>query len=184
MAGFPARPLALEAAAPRRRTGCRITPPKCTAYANGITTPREFSRYWYTWNELAVFCSASLSDRALTEPIVVPHRDASSPSGFHEGSRHLPADMTLTCRDCSQAFTFTTGEQDFYTSRGFSEPSRCADCRAAAQSPARWRVLQQLRLVFRRLQLRRRCRPRSARDVQRDVLQLRSGSASAFPAQP
>jgi len=42
--------------------------------------------------------------------------------------------MTLTCRDCGQAFTFTSGEQDFYASRGFSEPSRCADCRAARKA--------------------------------------------------
>src|SRR5437899_11668496 len=42
--------------------------------------------------------------------------------------------MTLTCRDCQQAFTFTQGEQDFYTSRGFSEPSRCPDCRAARKA--------------------------------------------------
>ena len=46
----------------------------------------------------------------------------------------MSADTTLTCRDCSQAFTFTSGEQDFYASRGFSEPSRCADCRAARKS--------------------------------------------------
>lgn len=43
----------------------------------------------------------------------------------------MPADTTLTCRDCGQAFTFTTGEQAFYASRGFGEPSRCPDCRAA-----------------------------------------------------
>ncbi len=42
----------------------------------------------------------------------------------------MPADTTLTCRDCGQAFTFTSGEQEFYASRGFSEPSRCPDCRA------------------------------------------------------
>jgi CxxC-x17-CxxC domain-containing protein len=46
----------------------------------------------------------------------------------------MSADTTLTCRDCSQAFTFTSGEQDFYASRGFSEPSRCADCRAARKA--------------------------------------------------
>jgi CxxC-x17-CxxC domain-containing protein len=45
------------------------------------------------------------------------------------------ADKTLTCRDCGQAFTFTTGEQDFYASRGFTnEPTRCADCRAARKA--------------------------------------------------
>ena len=46
----------------------------------------------------------------------------------------MSADTTLTCRDCGQAFTFTSGEQDFYASRGFSEPSRCADCRAARKA--------------------------------------------------
>src|SRR5579872_1852246 len=46
----------------------------------------------------------------------------------------MSADTTLTCRDCGQAFTFTGGEQDFYASRGFSEPSRCPDCRAARKS--------------------------------------------------
>src|SRR6266567_804517 len=38
----------------------------------------------------------------------------------------MSADTTLTCRDCGQAFTFA--------SRGFSEPSRCPDCRAARKS--------------------------------------------------
>src|SRR2546421_10326964 len=46
----------------------------------------------------------------------------------------MSADTTLTCRDCGQSFTFTSGEQDFYASRGFSEPSRCADCRAARKA--------------------------------------------------
>jgi CxxC-x17-CxxC domain-containing protein len=46
----------------------------------------------------------------------------------------MSADTTLTCRDCGQAFTFTSGEQDFYASRGFSEPTRCPDCRAARKS--------------------------------------------------
>jgi CxxC-x17-CxxC domain-containing protein len=46
----------------------------------------------------------------------------------------MSADTTLTCRDCGQAFTFTSGEQDFYASRGYSEPGRCADCRAARKA--------------------------------------------------
>jgi CxxC-x17-CxxC domain-containing protein len=46
----------------------------------------------------------------------------------------MSADTTLTCRDCGQSFTFTSGEQDFYASRGFSEPSRCPDCRAARKA--------------------------------------------------
>ncbi|MCC6176946.1 MAG: zinc-ribbon domain containing protein [Chloroflexi bacterium] len=41
------------------------------------------------------------------------------------------ADKTLSCRDCGQAFIFTTGEQEFFASRGFTnEPTRCPACRA------------------------------------------------------
>lgn len=40
-------------------------------------------------------------------------------------------DKVLTCRDCSQQFTFTAGEQEFYASKGLqNEPGRCPDCRA------------------------------------------------------
>jgi CxxC-x17-CxxC domain-containing protein len=39
-------------------------------------------------------------------------------------------DRTITCRDCGEAFTFTAGEQAFYAERGYSEPQRCANCRA------------------------------------------------------
>jgi len=35
----------------------------------------------------------------------------------------------LTCRDCQQEFTFTEGEQQFFSQRGFTEPTRCPDCR-------------------------------------------------------
>jgi CxxC-x17-CxxC domain-containing protein len=45
------------------------------------------------------------------------------------------ADKTLTCRDCGQAFVFTTGEQEFHASKGFTnEPGRCPDCRAARKA--------------------------------------------------
>lgn len=39
-------------------------------------------------------------------------------------------DKTLVCRDCGKEFTFTAGEQEFYTEKGFSEPVRCPECRA------------------------------------------------------
>lgn len=40
-------------------------------------------------------------------------------------------DRAITCLDCGQAFTFTSGEQEFYAQRGFTEPpKRCASCRA------------------------------------------------------
>ena len=42
------------------------------------------------------------------------------------------ADKTMTCRDCGTQFTFTSGEQEFYAEKGFTnEPTRCPDCRRA-----------------------------------------------------
>jgi CxxC-x17-CxxC domain-containing protein len=42
------------------------------------------------------------------------------------------ADKTLTCRDCGAQFTFTSGEQEFYSQKGFdNEPTRCQNCRRA-----------------------------------------------------
>lgn len=47
-------------------------------------------------------------------------------------------DETLTCIDCGKPFTFTTGEQEFYAQKGFSnKPSRCTDCRAARKGSGR-----------------------------------------------
>jgi CxxC-x17-CxxC domain-containing protein len=43
-------------------------------------------------------------------------------------------DKTLTCADCGQQFVFTASEQDFYGQRGFSEPRRCASCRASRKA--------------------------------------------------
>jgi CxxC-x17-CxxC domain-containing protein len=40
-------------------------------------------------------------------------------------------DKSLVCADCGQQFIFTASEQDFYAQRGFSEPKRCSECRAA-----------------------------------------------------
>jgi CxxC-x17-CxxC domain-containing protein len=45
------------------------------------------------------------------------------------------ADKTLTCRDCGQAFVFSSGEQEFHASKGFTnEPGRCPDCRSARRA--------------------------------------------------
>ena len=46
----------------------------------------------------------------------------------------MAQDKELTCKDCAQGFTFTAGEQEFFTSRGFSEPIRCKTCRDARKS--------------------------------------------------
>jgi CxxC-x17-CxxC domain-containing protein len=44
-------------------------------------------------------------------------------------------DKTLTCRDCGTQFVFTSGEQEFHASKGFTNPpGRCPDCRAARKA--------------------------------------------------
>ncbi len=39
-------------------------------------------------------------------------------------------DRTLTCKECSESFIWTAGEQEFYASRGLEHPpARCPSCR-------------------------------------------------------
>jgi CxxC-x17-CxxC domain-containing protein len=52
-----------------------------------------------------------------------------------ESHRVAFADKTMTCRDCGQSFLFTSGEQDFFAQKGFTnEPSRCPACRGARRA--------------------------------------------------
>jgi CxxC-x17-CxxC domain-containing protein len=57
-------------------------------------------------------------------------------------------DRTLVCRDCGIEFTFTSGEQEFYQSKGLvNEPGRCPECRALrreGRSVARARTMHQV----------------------------------------
>jgi CxxC-x17-CxxC domain-containing protein len=46
----------------------------------------------------------------------------------------LYADKVLTCADCGQEFVFSGREQEFYATRGFSEPRRCSSCRASRKA--------------------------------------------------
>ncbi len=44
-------------------------------------------------------------------------------------------DRILTCRDCGQEFTFTSGEQEFFATKGLTNaPSRCPECRKARRN--------------------------------------------------
>ncbi len=44
------------------------------------------------------------------------------------------ADKNITCTDCGQEFLFTSGEQQFYADRQFSEPRRCPSCRSSRKA--------------------------------------------------
>ena len=47
-------------------------------------------------------------------------------------------DKTLVCSDCGREFTFTAGEQEFYSSKGLlNEPRRCPECRTARRKERR-----------------------------------------------
>ena len=43
-------------------------------------------------------------------------------------------DKVMACRDCGKEFVFSSGEQEFYSTRGFSDPTRCPDCRQARKT--------------------------------------------------
>jgi CxxC-x17-CxxC domain-containing protein len=44
-------------------------------------------------------------------------------------------DETLSCVDCGNSFSFTTGEQEFFAMKGFTnKPTRCNDCRATRKA--------------------------------------------------
>ena len=44
-------------------------------------------------------------------------------------------DEILNCVDCNAPFTFTSGEQEFFATKGFTnKPNRCLDCRAARKA--------------------------------------------------
>lgn len=54
----------------------------------------------------------------------------------HQGACRVSfVDKTLTCVDCKAPFTFTAGEQEFHSSKGFTnEPRRCSNCRQNRRS--------------------------------------------------
>ena len=43
-------------------------------------------------------------------------------------------DKTLTCQDCGQSFTFSADDQEFFSTKGYSEPKRCPSCRQARKA--------------------------------------------------
>lgn len=41
----------------------------------------------------------------------------------------MSQDKELECIDCQRVFHFSAGEQEFFRSKGFTEPKRCKACR-------------------------------------------------------
>lgn len=47
-------------------------------------------------------------------------------------------DQNISCRDCSQNFVWSAGEQEFYASKNLSSPTRCKDCRRKRREDRRF----------------------------------------------
>lgn len=43
-------------------------------------------------------------------------------------------DKSLTCVECSTAFTYTADDQSFHAQKGYTEPKRCPSCRASRRA--------------------------------------------------
>jgi len=43
-------------------------------------------------------------------------------------------DKALTCQDCGQEFTFSADDQEFFATKGYTEPKRCPSCRQARKA--------------------------------------------------
>ncbi len=43
-------------------------------------------------------------------------------------------DKTLTCQDCGQSYSFSAADQEFFATKGYTEPKRCPSCRAARKA--------------------------------------------------
>ncbi len=55
-------------------------------------------------------------------------------SGSGEMSCH---DVTLTCTDCGQSFTFSRGDQEYHARKGYTnDPKRCPGCRITRRNEA------------------------------------------------
>ncbi len=47
-------------------------------------------------------------------------------------------DKSIQCSDCGATFAFTSGEQEFFASKGFTnEPKRCVECRRVKKDQSR-----------------------------------------------
>src|SRR6478672_1541761 len=74
--------------------------------------------------------------QARVSPLIVSQASWTSIFTITRSMRTMSyADKTITCRDCGMDFVFTSGEQEFYAQKGFTnEPTRCASCRQARKA--------------------------------------------------
>src|SRR5205085_6574812 len=76
------------------------------------------------------------ASRTCVPPLIVSQASWTTYFLYQRSRRAMSyADKTITCRDCGMDFVFTTGEQEFYAQKGFTnEPTRCPSCRKQRKS--------------------------------------------------
>jgi CxxC-x17-CxxC domain-containing protein len=93
---------------------------------------------------LPVIVSGRAPTRSIARTVLLLRHQ---PGEFARGPRRQPVqrneqevrervyqDRSLTCRDCSEEFVFSSGEQAFFSSKGLlNDPQRCPACRAVAK---------------------------------------------------
>ena len=66
---------------------------------------------------------------------IVYKRGRLKPSDAKRETPIVYTDETLSCVDCNSQFIFSSGEQQFFASKGFqNKPNRCPECRAARKA--------------------------------------------------
>ena len=121
----------------------------------------------------------SARDRVLLAARITYDRAPKRPGG---GPWRVPVDQTLRCRECGVDFIWTEGEQEFFASRGLTNPpSRCPSCRAARRA-ARAVAAAAAAVAAAEAAARRRALQRSAPDVRGDLCRLRRHRARPLPA--
>jgi CxxC-x17-CxxC domain-containing protein len=82
---------------------------------------------------------AGIARRTLARPVDdlrILRRRLRTLAHSHEPGRYeqVYEDRDLTCRDCGEAFVFSSGEQQFFAAKGLAnDPVRCPSCRTAAK---------------------------------------------------
>lgn len=59
--------------------------------------------------------------------------------------KKLYQDKVLNCKDCRSTFTWSAGEQAFYSEKEFGTPKRCPECRAYMKRKMHARLREKVR---------------------------------------
>lgn len=81
--------------------------------------------------------AADKPEAAAEEAAPAAAEKDSADSSAGDAAATAEGDQSLVCEDCNSEFTFTAGEQEFYTEKGFTPPKRCPTCRQAKKERSR-----------------------------------------------